>query len=66
MLTERTHTCGELRTTDTDRTVIVQGWAGAVRDRGGQVFIILRDRYGEIQITVDQRSAEAVRQRVSR
>ncbi|MBT3217529.1 MAG: aspartate--tRNA ligase [Proteobacteria bacterium] len=63
MLTERTHTCGELRTTDTDRTVIVQGWAGAVRDRGGQVFIILRDRYGEIQITVDQRSAEAVRQR---
>jgi aspartyl-tRNA synthetase len=61
MLIERTHTCGELRTNNVGADVVVQGWAGAVRDRGGVAFIVLRDRHGEVQITVDDRSPESAR-----
>jgi aspartyl-tRNA synthetase len=64
MLLERTHTCGELRTGEVGQEVIVQGWASAVRDRGGLAFVVLRDRHGEVQITVDERSPEAVRELV--
>jgi aspartyl-tRNA synthetase len=56
MLVQRTHTCGELRATHAGTEVIVQGWAQNVRDRGGVAFIVLRDRHGTVQITVDERS----------
>ncbi len=61
MLTRRTHTCGALRAADAGTEVVVQGWAGAVRDRGGVTFVVLRDRSGEIQVTADERSPEATR-----
>lgn len=61
MLTTRSHTCGELRASDTAATVTLQGWASAVRDRGGVVFVLLRDRFGVVQITVDERSPPEVR-----
>ena len=64
MLMERTHTCGELRGEDVDQEVIVQGWASAVRDRGGLAFVVLRDRHGEVQVTVDERCPEAARELV--
>ncbi len=61
MLTRRTHTCGELRADHAGHDVVVQGWAAAVRDRGGVTFLVLRDRHGTVQITADDRTAEAVR-----
>jgi nondiscriminating aspartyl-tRNA synthetase len=35
-----------------DSEVIIMGWVASIRDHGNIQFIILRDMYGEIQITV--------------
>jgi aspartyl-tRNA synthetase len=61
MVERRTHTCGELRREHVGQQVVVQGWAHAVRDRGGRVFLILRDRHGTVQVTLDERSPEDAR-----
>jgi aspartyl-tRNA synthetase len=58
MLTPRTHVCGELRAAHAGAPVIVQGWASSARDRGGVVFLVLRDRSGTVQITIDDRCPE--------
>lgn len=59
----RTHTCGELRSSDAGKRVRLHGWAHAVRDRGGVLFIILRDRFGIVQVTIgDQSPVEAAEQ----
>jgi len=51
---KRTATCGSLRATDANKTVILNGWVHRNRDHGGIHFINLRDRYGETQIVVDE------------
>jgi aspartyl-tRNA synthetase len=61
MLTRRTHTCGELRVDHEGTDVVVQGWASAVRDRGGVTFLVLRDRHGTVQVTADDRSPDSAR-----
>jgi len=38
-----------------DGEVIIMGWVASIRDHGNIQFIILRDMYGEIQITVKKR-----------
>ena len=49
----RTHTCGELRNTDTGTTVRLSGWVHRKRDHGGVIFIDLRDHYGLTQVVVN-------------
>src|SRR5215831_13420148 len=46
----RTHTCGELRASDTGARALLMGWVHRRRDLGGVIFIHLRDRDGVTQI----------------
>lgn len=58
----RTHTCGELRAGDIDKTVTVCGWVDGYRDHGGVVFIDLRDRYGLTQVAFRQDLAAEIQE----
>ena len=46
----RTHTCGELKLSDTGKEIILCGWVQKSRDLGGMTFTDLRDRYGITQL----------------
>ncbi|MCY7358428.1 MAG: aspartate--tRNA ligase, partial [Rudanella sp.] len=50
----RSHTCGELRLTDASKIVTLSGWVQTVRDKGGVLWIDLRDRYGITQIILEE------------
>ena len=47
----RTHYSSDINPSVGDGEVVVMGWVSSVRDHGNIQFIILKDMYGEIQIT---------------
>ncbi len=47
---KRTHTCGELRNSNVDSVVNLNGWVNTIRLHGQVVFVDLRDRYGKTQL----------------
>ena len=50
----RTHNCGELRLNDQGKEVVLSGWVQRLRDKGGMVWIDLRDRYGVTQLAFEE------------
>ena len=46
----RTHYSSEINSSLEDREVIIMGWVSSKRDHGNILFIIIRDRYGDIQV----------------
>lgn len=54
----RTHTCGELRISDVSKQVILTGWVQRTRDKGGIIWIDLRDRYGITQLILEEGKSE--------
>ena len=46
----RTHDCGGLRGTDVGASVVLFGWVHRSRNRGGRIFVDLRDRFGITQV----------------
>ena len=52
----RTHTCGELRSSQLGTEVVLCGWVDRIRDHKGVIFIDLRDRWGRTQVVIGPES----------
>ncbi len=50
---KRTHTCGQLRSSDIGTPVRLNGWINSHRNLGGLLFLDLRDRYGITQVVIN-------------
>ncbi len=56
---KRTHNCGQLRSSDNGKKVLLMGWANSFRNHGGMIFIDVRDRYGVTQLIFDSSVSQA-------
>lgn len=54
----RTHTCGELRLHHQNQEVTLAGWVQRVRNKGGLIWVDLRDRYGLTQLIFEEGSTD--------
>ena len=54
----RTHTCGELTLKNNNEKVTLCGWVQRIRDKGGMIWLDLRDRYGITQLAFDEGSVD--------
>ena len=50
----RTHNNGELRIENINNEVTLSGWVQKIRDKGGLIWIDLRDRYGITQLLLEE------------
>ncbi len=51
---KRTHRCGELSAANVGEVVTVMGWVQKQRNKGGIIFVDLRDRAGILQIIFEE------------
>ncbi len=56
---KRTHRCGELSAANVGQTVTVMGWVAKQRNKGGIIFVDLRDRSGILQVIFEESDAGA-------
>ena len=60
---KRTHYCGEV--TEIGKEVVVCGFVERIRDKGGVIFIVLRDRTGVVQLMFNDKSDPAIFEKAS-
>lgn len=51
---KRTHRCGELSAANVGETVTVMGWVQKQRNKGGIIFVDMRDRAGILQVIFEE------------
>ena len=56
---KRTHRCGELSAANVGETVTVMGWVAKQRNKGGIIFVDLRDRSGILLVIFEESDAGA-------
>lgn len=49
----RSHNCGELRLENVHEQITLSGWVQKVRNKGGMIWVDLRDRYGITQLALE-------------
>ena len=60
---QRSCRCGELGVEDIGRTVTVMGWVQKQRNKGGIIFVDLRDRAGIVQVIFEEADRKILRKR---